>query len=174
MCIAACNISQGSWSRYSAMSPVGLRYNQPSQRESSRRHLPQYTCITPTSCTQPRPWLVGTTLTFDLVLTDCYVSPTKFSSSLLLCDFVDIEALLNACWVKYWPWPCTVWRRSGNERVKLQDEDQHTMRQYNGYKQLNTLATYGLRDGAVLALVTRTEPDDMVTGRHGRLHANVD
>lgn len=62
-----------------------------------------------------------------------------------------------------------VWRRSGNERVKLQDEDQHTMRQYNGYKQLNTLATYGLRDGAVLALVTRTEPDDMVTGRHGEI-----
>ena len=60
-----------------------------------------------------------------------------------------------------------MWKKSPREKVILQDEDERTMRQMNGWKRLNTLGTYGVRDEAVIALVPRTEPEEIARGHQG-------
>ncbi|KAK7035569.1 hypothetical protein SK128_019612, partial [Halocaridina rubra] len=47
------------------------------------------------------------------------------------------------------------WRHGRAGRVTLSDEDRTTLAGVGGWRRLNTLAHYGVRDSAVMALIPR-------------------
>lgn len=62
--------------------------------------------------------------------------------------------VLFASQYKRW-WCFAEWRHGRAGRVTLSDEDRTTVTGAGGWRGLNTLAHYGVRDAAVMALIPR-------------------